>query len=665
MSPTMSNRAYYSATVKEFLTNSSDEIIGIITNRHSQDLMHLQTNAWLEQIVILKKHLQAYQVGYIYFEMLIPRMGKRADVVYIVDGIIFVLEFKVGETEYKSVDLRQTESYAIDLSCFHEASHEQLICPILVATNAATEAFNITKQVVGVLNPIKANKNNLAEIFCEIREQYKELTAIDPIAWESGRYKPTPTIIEAAQALYAKHNVTDIACSDAAAVNLAETVGRINEIIHQSRMLKQKSICFVTGVPGAGKTLVGLNIANMHNNTQDEEHAVFLSGNGPLVDVLCEALARDSKARNLEISIADARRETSSFIQNIHHFRDEYLRDGNRAPIEKVVIFDEAQRAWDVNKTSKFMQQKLNQAEFNQSEPEFLIGVMDRHDEWCVVIALIGGGQEINDGEAGLNGWFSALEKQYQDWHSYYSEKLKQKEYAGENVELNLLKNTKSSSENSLHLATSMRSFRAEKLSHFVHYLIHNQPTQAFSIYEQISAHYPIFVTRDLTKAKAWIKAQSRGMESCGMLASAGAKRLKAEGVNISSEIDATHWFLNSQGDVRSCHFLEDVGTEFLVQGLELDWCLIAWDADYRCKNNVFEHWSFKGSKWMHVHNESQQRYLENSYRVLLTKARQGIVIYIPTGHSQDLTRAPAFYDETFQYLQQCGLDELEALSTN
>ena len=397
----------------------------------------------------------------------------------------------------------------------------------------------------------------------------------------------------------------------------------------------------------------------MHNNAQDEEHAVFLSGNGPLVDVLREALAKDSEARNSDISITDARRETSSFIQNIHHFRDEYLRDSHRAPIEKVVIFDEAQRAWDVNKTSKFMQQKRNQAGFNQSEPEFLVGVMDRHDEWCVVIALIGGGQEINDGEAGLNGWFSALEKHYLDWHIYYSEKLKQKEYAGENVELNLLQNTKSCSEHSLHLATSMRSFRADKLSHFVHYLIHNQPTQALSIYQQISAQYPMFVTHDLSKAKAWVKAQKRGLESCGLIASAGAKRLKAEGVFVNNEIDATHWFLNSQDDVRSCHFLEDAGTEFVVQGLELDWCLIAWDADYRYKNNVFEHWNFKGSKWMHVHNQAQHRYLENSYRVLLTRARQGMVIYVPKGNSQDLTRTPILYDETYQYLQQCGLTVL------
>lgn len=652
----MSSRAYYSASVKEFLLTSSDEIIGIITSQHAQDLVHLQTNAWGSQIEILKRTLQT---GYVFFEMLIPRMGKRADVVYIANGIVFVLEFKVGETEYKTHDLRQAEGYAMDLSCFHETSHDQLIFPILVATNAPDEVLDYTKQTTGVFPPIKANAENLTKILSQILGAYESTIAINPATWINGRYKPTPTIIEAAQALYAEHDVKDIARSDADAVNLAETVGHINAIIHQSRIQKQKSICFVTGVPGAGKTLVGLNIATMHNSPQDEEHAVFLSGNGPLVDVLREALAKDSKSRNSDISIADARRETGSFIQNIHHFRDEYLRDSMRAPIEKVVIFDEAQRAWDVEKTSKFMRQKRDQAGFNQSEPEFLVSVMDRHDEWCVVIALIGGGQEINDGEAGLNGWFSALQKNYSDWHIYYSDKLKQKEYAGQNVELSLLKETQSYSEHSLHLATSMRSFRADKLSHFVHYLIHNQASQAHTIYQKIKADYPIFVTRDLTKAKAWIKSKRRGLESCGLIASSGAKRLKAEGVFVNNEIDAAHWFLNSQDDVRSCHFLEDAGTEFLVQGLELDWCLMAWDADYRYKNNTFEHWSFTGSKWMHVHNESKQRYLENSYRVLLTRARQGMVIFVPLGDTQDSTRAPTFYAATYEYLKNCGIAEL------
>jgi hypothetical protein len=654
----MSNRAYYSASVADFLITTTDEIIGIVTSKHSQDLVHLQTNAWQVQIDILRKSLQTIQKGHVFFEMLIPRMGRRADVVYVVDNIIFVLEFKVGESEYNSHDLRQTEGYAIDLSCFHETSHEQLICPILIATNADNEALYLDKQGIGVLPTIKANAINLADILTKILATYNSSSLIDPITWMLGRYKPTPTIIEAAQALYANHEVSDIARTDASAMNLAETVGRINEIIHQSRIKKQKSICFITGVPGAGKTLVGLNIATEHNNANDEEHAVFLSGNGPLVDVLREALAKDSQARNPDISISNARRKTSSFIQNIHHFRDEYLKDSKRAPIEKVVIFDEAQRAWDVKETSKFMQQKRNQSGFNQSEPEFLIGVMDRHDEWCVIIALIGGGQEINTGEAGLNGWFAALEKNYSDWHIYYSEKLKQKEYAGESVVLTLLQTTKSYSEPSLHLATSMRSFRADKLSHFIHYLIHNQPIQALKIYQQISAQYPIFVTRDLSKAKTWIKAQKRGLESCGLITSSGAKRLKAEGIFVNNDIDAKHWFLNLQDDVRSCHYLEDAGTEFLVQGLELDWCLIAWDADYRYTDKAFKHWNFKGSKWMHVHNESQQRYLENSYRVMLTRARQGMVIYVPKGCKQDITRSPEFYDETYQYLKSCGIKE-------
>jgi hypothetical protein len=654
----MSNRAYYSASVADFLITTTDEIIGIVTSKHSQDLVHLQTNAWQVQIDILRKSLQTIQKGHVFFEMLIPRMGRRADVVYVVDNIIFVLEFKVGESEYNSHDLRQTEGYAIDLSCFHETSHEQLICPILIATNADNEALYLDKQGIGVLPTIKANAINLADTLTKILATYNSSSLIDPITWMLGRYKPTPTIIEAAQALYANHEVSDIARTDASAMNLAETVGRINEIIHQSRIKKQKSICFITGVPGAGKTLVGLNIATEHNNANDEEHAVFLSGNGPLVDVLREALAKDSQARNPDISISNARRKTSSFIQNIHHFRDEYLKDSKRAPIEKVVIFDEAQRAWDVKETSKFMQQKRNQSGFNQSEPEFLIGVMDRHDEWCVIIALIGGGQEINTGEAGLNGWFAALEKNYSDWHIYYSEKLKQKEYAGESVVLTLLQTTKSYSEPSLHLATSMRSFRADKLSHFIHYLIHNQPIQALKIYQQISAQYPIFVTRDLSKAKTWIKAQKRGLESCGLITSSGAKRLKAEGIFVNNDIDAKHWFLNLQDDVRSCHYLEDAGTEFLVQGLELDWCLIAWDADYRYTDKAFKHWNFKGSKWMHVHNESQQRYLENSYRVMLTRARQGMVIYVPKGCKQDITRSPEFYDETYQYLKSCGIKE-------
>ena len=353
-----------------------------------------------------------------------------------------------------------------------------------------------------------------------------------------------------------------------------------------------------------------MNLATNHNDSADEKHAVFLSGNGPLVDVLREALARDKVIQDGNILITNARRETSSIIQNIHHFRDEALKDTQRPPIEKVVIFDEAQRAWSERKASQFMRQKRDQADFNQSEPEFLISVMDRHNDWCVIIALIGGGQEINDGEAGLNGWFDALSKRFSNWEIYYSEKLNQNEYAGNDVDITLLKDTKSTSEACLHLTTSMRSFRAEKLSHFVHYLVHNQPDKAREIYQEIAEKYPIVITRDLQKAKAWIKSKVRGLESSGLLASSGAKRLKAEGIFVNDEIDAPKWFLNSNEDVRSCHFLEDAGTEFLVQGLELDWCLVAWDADYRYHKEKFEHWNFKGSKWQRVGSSDHKKYL-------------------------------------------------------
>ncbi len=653
----MSKRAYYSAELSEFLITAPETIVGELAKHHSQDLVYQQTGAWLKQIDILQTQLKGFDCAHVFFEFLIPRMGKRADVVLLVEGIIFVFEFKVGESQYRAADLRQAQGYALDLSCFHETSHDRLIVPILVATNAFTEMLVIEEKSSHVTDSVKANSENIATIIRKFIQAYP-FERIAPTAWINGQYKPTPTIIEAAQALYNKHDVKDIARSDASAINLSETVGRIEEIIHQSRISKRKVICFVTGVPGAGKTLVGLQIATKHNNPEDEEYAVYLSGNGPLVSVLREALARD-KAKDPNHKISNTRRATSKTIQNIHNFRDDSLKNIDRAPVEKVVIFDEAQRAWDKKKASDFMQKKRNQGDFNQSEPEFLISVMDRHDDWCVIVALIGGGQEINSGEAGLNGWFSALQKSFSNWTVYYSEKLKQMEYAGSEVDLQLLENSKAHSEPSLHLSTSMRSFRADRLSHFVHYLIHNQHQQAKSEYESIADKYPIYVARDLTVAKAWIRSQVKGLNSSGLIASSGAKRLKAKGIFVGNTIAAEDWFLNDFDDVRSSHFLEDIATEFTVQGLELDWCLVGWDADYRHNGKEFEHWSFSGSKWKKVKQEENKRFLENTYRVLLTRARQGMIIYIPFGDELDKTRSPSYYDNTYLYLKECGLKEL------
>ncbi|BBB58278.1 hypothetical protein UNDKW_0005 [Undibacterium sp. KW1] len=648
----MSNRAFYTADVTSFLNESTDSIIGKITQNHSQELLHQQTGAWLSQIDILQESMQGFNEGYLFFEFQIPRMGRRADAVLIYKNIIFVLEFKVGAEDYAAQDIRQVHGYAIDLHHFHEGSHDKIIVPILVATRASVRQRGSMQQVDSVYDPLRANSTTLRNTLQYCVDHISNPPPIEFYTWLHSSYKPTPTIVEAAQALYASHDVSDIARNDAGAQNLYVTSQALKEVIHQARIYQRKIICFVTGVPGAGKTLVGLNIAT-DVSAEKEEHAVFLSGNGPLVEVLTEALARDSVTRKAHKNKAEALRAATASIQNIHKFRDEYIKD-KTAPSERVVIFDEAQRAWDQENTSKFMTTKRGQKDFSQSEPEFLISVMDRHD-WCVIIALIGGGQEINTGEAGLQGWVDALEKDFSYWHVFYSNKLSQVEYAGRDISFAGI--ARAQPQNSFHLATSMRSFRAEKLSHMAHYLIHNEPEKARACYQNFKDKFPIVVTRDLQQAKAWIKQRARANETKGVIASAGAVRLKPEGIFVKNRLSAADWFLNEQDDIRSCHFLEDVATEFDIQGLELDWCLIGWDADYRYVDGQFEHWKFTGTTWKRRQNEKQRRYLENAYRVLLTRARQGMVIFVPEGVVEDGTRLPEYLDETFAYLVKCELD--------
>lgn len=647
------NRAYYSAPIVDFLSQSADEIIGTITQSHTQDLLIQQTQAWLRQIHILQSCLVSFERGHIFFEFQIPRMGKRADVILIVNDCIFILEFKVGAKSIQAQDMRQVYGYALDLHHFHEGSHNKTIVPILIATEVKKQIISITDVRDQVYEPIACNAAQLNPLISHYLQEVEPIEPIELGTWLYAAYKPTPTIIEAAQALYANHEVSDISRNDAGAINLRETSSSLQELIHQAHTNKEKIICFVTGVPGAGKTLVGLNIATSTLSDR-EEHAVFLSGNGPLVEVLNEALARDSYARRVHQSKKDAERAASAAIQNIHKFRDEYLKDLS-APNERVVIFDEAQRAWDAKQAKDFMEKKRGQIDFNLSEPEFLIGVMDRHPDWCVIVALIGGGQEINKGEAGLQGWIDALANHYPNWKACYSDRLNQAEYAGREVCFDGVKNAKPLP--SLHLATSMRSFRAEKLSHMVHHLIHNDPIAAATCYQSFREKFPITVTRDLHYAKAWIQEKVRANESKGVIASSNGLRLKPCGIHVKNKIQPANWFLNGPDDVRSCHYLEDAATEFDIQGLELDWCIVAWDADFRYVDGEFQHWRFKGSEWQRRRSDDEKRYLENAYRVLLTRARQGMAIYIPEGNEFDRTRADEFYKSTFNYIKKICFD--------
>jgi DUF2075 family protein len=482
---------------------------------------------------------------------------------------------------------------------------------------------------------------------------------MDPDIWIRSVYKPTPTIIEAAQALYKGHSVKEISRSDSGAINLSATTDTISEIIEFSKHNNRKSICFITGVPGAGKTLAGLNIANDKHNVNEGEHAVFLSGNGPLVQVLQEALARnevlEKKCTCQQVTKAQALTKTKAFIQNIHHFRDDALQT-QQPPVERVVVFDEAQRAWTINQTSSFMARKKGIQGFAMSEPEFLISVLNRHENWAVIICLIGGGQEINTGEAGLPEWFSAIHKNYPHWDVYVSNKLTDEEYTNGTDIYSFLTDKQLTIKNELHLSVSVRSYRSEKLASFVKAFLDLDTHEACSIYEQLRNDYPIVITRNIDKAKKWLQSKARGGESIGLTASSGAYRLKPYGIHVQTSINPKNWFLNDRDDIRSAGFLEDVATEFDIQGLELDWTCVAWDANLRKSPNTWEYKNFRGAKWQNINDKVRKKYLLNAYRVLLTRARQGMVIFIPNGDPSDRTRLPIFYDPVYDYFIECGV---------
>ena len=500
--------------------------------------------------------------------------------------------------------------------------------------------------------------------------------------WANSRYSPTPTIIQAASSLFNNHTVDDIIRTEASAKNLIKTNKYIVDIIEEAKQKKEKAICFVTGVPGAGKTLIGLQVAI--EQYEKEDLAVYLSGNKPLVDVLTEALARDKQRREEQkkgkkYPITDARREVNAFIQIVHHYRNTFLekiklpisnnsieidetkikkhKEDGYAEVEHVAIFDEAQRAWTQEQLSSWLKRKKHINKFPCSEPEFLIWSLDQRPDWAVIICLVGGGQEINKGEAGISEWINALNNKFRHWKIFISNQLSAKEYAEGNVK-QLLSNNKNVFENSsLHLAVSMRSFRSEKLSAFVHELLDLDVNRTKELYDEIKKTYPIVLTRSLNKAKEWLRRKARGSERYGMIVSSHAYRLKPFAIDVRFKPDTVHWFLDDIDDIRSSLFLEDVATEFDIQGLELDWSCVIWDGDFRYSQNGWRNYTFKGGRWQHIKAEDQKKYQLNAYRVLLTRARQGMIIVVPEGSNNDETRRPDYYDPTYEYLKQIGLE--------
>ena len=683
-------RFYYSETFARFLDQDAHSILGNLSKRNEFDLTLEQRDAWHEEIVIMKQAVRDLdREGQIVFEYTIPRLGKRVDIILLVGSIVYTIEFKVGATEFLANDKEQVWDYALDLKNFHEASRDLIIAPVLVATEALPEDCSLSATQFSyyddqVYNPIFSNRQTLLTAIRQVISANRCLPDIDAHEWLFSRYNPTPTIIQAASALYMNHSVEDITKHDADKAGIDTCTSLILDIIKKSKLNHQKSICFVTGVPGAGKTLVGLNVAIQQ---EQGDLAVYLSGNGPLVKVLTEALARDKvkkeKSAGKKCTKTEAERQVSRFIQIIHRYRDNMLAKlkvpiqgtaleidpekvskaarSNAAEVENVAIFDEAQRMWDMRHLSAWLSRKKGLANFPMSEGEFLIWSLDQHKDWATIVCLVGGGQEINSGEGGIGLWIQALNETFPDWQIFISDKLTDKEYAEGNVAAILADNANVHLERNLHLAVSQRSYRAETLSLWVHQLLDLDVNAAKATYSDIKERYPIVLTRDLNKAKQWLRDHARGSERYGMLVSSKAFRLKPLAIDIRSQADIVPWFLNPITDIRSSLFLEDVATEFDIQGLELDWTCLVWDGDFRFDptHHCWQHFNFRSDRWQNINQAEGRAYQLNAYRVLLTRARQGMIICIPEGNPSDATRLPAFYDPTYTYFKLLGLQEI------
>lgn len=684
----MTNRYFYQSNIATFLSEDTNTIFGQMSRADEMDTASTQKFAWEQEITFMKQALASYSTeqGWILFEYTIPRLGKRIDVVVLLRERIFVIEFKAGEENFLHQDVDQVLDYALDLKNFHQGSADRAIIPVLVATESKQHSTlcQLSHYDDDIYEPLLTDAEHLSDIFQlvlaeNIPSKSYNIALCD---WARSRYAPTPTIIEAARSLYLNHSVADITKSEAEGAQLNSTTKYVQEVIAQTKANGTKSICFVTGVPGAGKTLVGLNVAVQQETDQDL--AVYLSGNGPLVQVLTEALTRNKqaqeKAKGNKITKKEAEREVKRFIQIIHRYRDNMLskimlengqlvidptkelkdQTAGYGEVENIAIFDEAQRSWDKEHIAGWLKRKKGFADFPMSESEFLIWSLDQRPDWAVIVCLVGGGQEINTGEAGIGEWIRALNETFPNWNVYISSQLTAKEYAEGKVKELLSDNARVTFSEDLHLAVSMRSFRAESLSHIVHYILDGDIDSARDTYAQIADRYPIVLTRDIDKAKAWLRERARGNERYGLLVSSKAYRLKPLAIDVRCKPDTVHWFLDDINDVRSSLFLEDAASEFDVQGLELDWTCLVWDGDLRRQNNDWAFYEFSGgTKWNRINKDDRKAYLLNAYRVLLTRARQGMVICVPEGSNEDPTRNHAFYNGTYEYLKQLGVKEI------
>jgi len=700
----------YSSSINDFFSSDENAIIGVLTQNNAFDSRRTTVASWREEINTIKIALKNYKDadGFVAFEYTIPRVGGRIDCVIGIKGILFVLEFKTGETPDANVDKEQLSQYVTDLKNFHFESYDIPIAPLWVVPAAEIPVARLIRpttneNVFGIMTVCDTTISNVIKKV--LASGFANKIDIDADNWLHSPYCPTSNIIEAARKLYSSHKVEDINRSDARGKDLVRTANTLIKLINQAKARNEKYLCLVTGVPGAGKTLVGLTVATLHQDEEKSNRSVYLSGNRPLVMVLQEALARDARDRRKlalekelaaiedknerkeykkshKVSMTDIRSQIKQFILPVPAWRKAYLQgimvsgEGDKisfikdpnyeykgkgdfyVPYDHVSIYDEAQRAWEDKENASYVRKKEKHlANFpDWSEPRFLISCMDRHTDWAVYVCLIGNGQDINHGEAGTVEWIRSI-KHFTNWQTFASSDiLLDQEVAKEakDIKINFL--------DPLHLHTDLRSIRAENMAELVDSILGMEKDVAKNILKKLD-RYPIRLTRDLKKAKKWVKENAHPNERYGALASSKGQRLKPDALVLlpanSTETEVIPWFLGEKTNVNSSYFMEEVATEFQVQGLEIDWAVVAWDADFRYSEDGWKQHQFRGSKWMKINDPDIRRYQINAYRVILTRARRGMVIYVPEGDDEDPTRKCEFYNSTYNYLKQIGIREI------
>lgn len=663
--------SFYRSTVAEFLALTAEQILARLSMAYANfgytSQYTDQTLTWERDIHSLRDCLvecmqfdATAKAWGILLEFSIPRKEQRIDAILLVNGEIVIVEAKSGAA--LSQAKRQIEEYSLLLHYFHKASCDRRIVPIIVSPEAPEPhldslfQYEMFPQLASywVNRVITANWRSLAAVLRAVGRQTED--PIEIVAWDESPYHPVPSIIEAAIALKSGLSIREIAHCEASEHEIGMVRLTIQKCVNTARENCQRVICFLTGVPGSGKTLVGLSLAHSHENHANAIH--FMSGNGPLVKVLQHLFTQESRARGA--NAANARIEARTLIENVHVFARYHMDDNPGAPSNHAIIFDEAQRAW--NRTQ-------NMRKFNRdySEPEMLLGIMERHPDWAAVVALVGGGQEINDGEAGLEEWGKALAQSSHPWVVYASPEVLEggPSTAGHRLFEARHPSIQINTSPALHLRTSNRSLRAEKLATWVNYVLEGDAAAAESLH--ISERFPIFLSRELKQTRSFLREQSMGPTRYGLVGSSGAARLRAEGLEPSSTFHADypweHWYLAGEGDLRSSFQCEVFATEFEIQGLELDWIGLCWGGDFIW--DELRGWQLRvlrpgsNSRWLSIKRPDKRTYRGNAYRVLLTRARQGMVIFVPRGDSQDSTTCPEEFDSTAEFLVRCGVTPL------